>query len=64
MVLVLLYGYALHQIDFVQAYPKAPIEQDIYMELPLGFESAHGNSKDHVLQLFSNLYSQKQAGRV
>jgi hypothetical protein len=64
MVLVLLYGYALHHIDFVQAYHKAPIEQDMYMELSLGFESAHGNSKDHVLQLLSNLYDQKQAGRV
>ncbi len=64
MVLALLYGYALRQIDFIQAYPQAPIEQDMYMELPLGFESAHGNSKDHVLQLLSNLYGQKQAGRV
>jgi hypothetical protein len=54
----------LRQIDFVQAYPQAPIETDMYMELPLGIETRHGNSKDHVLKLLSNLYGQKQAGRV
>jgi hypothetical protein len=55
---------ALRQVDFVQAYPQAPIEFDMYMELPQGIETRHGNSKDHVLQLLSNIYGQKQAGRV
>ena len=64
MILALLFSYALHQIDFVQAYPQAPIETGMYMELPIGIETHHGNSKDHVLQLLSNLYRQKQAGRV
>ena len=36
----------------------------MYMELPLGIETRHGNSKDHVLKLLANLYGQKQAGRV
>ncbi|KAL7478187.1 hypothetical protein ACHAW6_003962 [Cyclotella cf. meneghiniana] len=34
------------------------------MELSKGIETCHGNSKDHVLILLSNLYSQKQAGHV
>lgn len=57
-------GLFLRQIDFIQAYPQAPIETDMYMELPLGIETCHGNSKDHVLKLLANLYGQKQAGRV
>ena len=36
----------------------------MYMDLPKGIETSHGNSKDHVLMLLSNLYGQKQAGRV
>ncbi|KAL7478579.1 hypothetical protein ACHAW6_004335 [Cyclotella cf. meneghiniana] len=36
----------------------------MFMELPQGIEIQNGNSKDHVLQLISNLYGQKQAGRV
>jgi hypothetical protein len=36
----------------------------MYMELPFGIETRHGNSKDHVLKLLANLYGQKQAGRV
>jgi hypothetical protein len=55
---------ALRQVDFVQAYPQAPIEFDMYMDLPQGIETRHGNSKDHVLKLLSNIYGQKQAGRV
>eukprot|EP00804_Cyclotella_cryptica_P009455 CCRYP_017778-RA/>CCRYP_017778-RA protein AED:0.29 eAED:0.29 QI:0/-1/0/1/-1/0/1/0/174 len=36
----------------------------MYMELPPGIETKHGNSKDYVLKLFANLYGRKQAGRV
>jgi hypothetical protein len=46
------------------AYPQAPVELDIYMELPKGIKTATGNSKDHVLKLLKNLYGQKQARRV
>jgi hypothetical protein len=46
------------------AYPQAPIEEDIYMEIPQGIETATGNSKDKVLKLLKNIYGQKQAGHV
>ncbi len=60
----ILFQWSLHQVDFVMAYPQAPIEMDIYMELSQGIQTATGNSKDHVLQLLKNIYGQKQAGRV
>ncbi len=44
------------------AYPQAPIEMDMYMELPTGIHTKHGNSKDQVLKLLANIYGQKQAG--
>ena len=31
-----IFGWALRQVDFVMAYPQAPIEMDIYMELLQG----------------------------
>jgi hypothetical protein len=46
------------------AYPQAPIEMDMYMELPQGINIKNGNSKNHVLKLLANLYGQKQAGQV
>jgi hypothetical protein len=52
------------QCDFVLAYPHAPIECDLYMELPKGIQFSNGNIKTHVLKLIKNLYGQKQAGRV
>ncbi len=60
----IIFHWALRQVDFVMAYPQAPIEEDIYMELPQGIDTATGNSKDHVLKLLKNIYGQKQAGRV
>jgi hypothetical protein len=60
----IIFCWALCQDDFVMAYPQAPIETDIYMELPQGIQTKHGNSKDHVLKLEKNIYSQKQAGRI
>ena len=60
----IIFDWALHQVDFVMAYPQAPVETDIYMELPQGIQTKTGNSKDHVLKLLKNIYGQKQAGRV
>jgi hypothetical protein len=60
----IIFQWALCQVDFVMAYPQAPIEEDMYMELPQGIETASGNSKDYVLKLLKNIYGQKQAGRV
>ena len=64
LVMALILKLSSKQIDFVMAYPQAPIEMDMYMELPAGIETKHGNSKDYVLKLLRNLYGQKQAGRV
>jgi hypothetical protein len=60
----IIFCWALQQVDFVMAYPQAPVEMDIYMELPQGIKTATGDSKDHVLKLLRNIYGQKQAGRV
>ena len=62
--MALMYGWSLKQVDFIMAYPQAPVENDLYMELPHGIATKHGNSKEHVLKITSNLYGQKQAGRV
>jgi Reverse transcriptase (RNA-dependent DNA polymerase) len=58
-----LHGWVTRQLDFVLAFPQAPVETDIYMEIPAGFE-VKGRKKDLVLKLINNLYGQKQAGRV
>jgi hypothetical protein len=60
----IIFCWFLCQVDFVMAYPQAPVETDIYMELPQGIQVATGNSKDHVLKLLKNIYGQKQAGWV
>ena len=34
IVMGIIFNWALRQVNFVMAYPQAPIETDIYMELP------------------------------
>ena len=63
LILTILNGWCTKQIDFIQAYPQAPVECDLYMQVPRGFD-VKGDPHSHVLKLRSNLYGQKQAGRV
>jgi hypothetical protein len=51
----IIFCWAFCQVDFVMAYPQAPIEMNIYMELRQGIQTAHGNSRDHVLKLEKNI---------
>jgi hypothetical protein len=52
------------QLDYVLAFPQAPVEKEIYMEIPRGVKMSDGdNPKDFVLKLNRNVYGQKQAGR-
>jgi hypothetical protein len=60
----IIFDWALCQVDFIMAYPQAPIEMDMYMELPTGIHTKHVNSKDHILMLLANIYRKKQAGHV
>ena len=64
IILAIFLGWAMRQIDLMQAYAQAPIKCDMYMELPPGIKTNSGNSKDYVLKLLANLYGQKQAGCI
>ena len=62
---VVAFGWQTQQVDYVAAYTQPPIDQDMYMEFPRGFNVPGGVDRKHVvLKLHHNLYGQKQAGRV
>ena len=50
------------QVDFIEAYPQAPINYDPYIELLKGFKTKEGNRTTHVLQIIKNMYGKNQAG--
>ena len=59
------HGWHTKQLDYIAAFPQAPIERELYMKLPAGTTLGSGqNPKDYVFKLHRNLYGQKQAGRV
>jgi len=57
-------GWHTTQIDYVLTYPQAPIEREIYVEIPRGMKLKDEKKGDYVLKLHRNIYSQKQTGRV
>ena len=52
-----------HQMDVKTAYLNAPIDCDIYMEQPKGFEEVGKNGEKLVCKLKKSLYGLKQSGR-
>jgi hypothetical protein len=64
IVIGIIFCWALRQVDFIMAYPQAPIKCNMYMELPQGIQVSEGDSKDYVLKLLKKIYGQKQAGHV
>jgi hypothetical protein len=59
-----IHGWHTTQIDYVLAFPQAPVERDLYMEVPKGFKVDGAEGGECVLQLHRNVYGQKQASRV
>ena len=64
LILSLILGWQSRQLDFVMAYPQAPAEMPLYMQLPQGYQRKGISRRTHALKLLRNVYGQKQAGRV
>ena len=64
MTLSALHGWHTRQLDYVLAFPQAPMERELYMEIPKGFDIDQGKTDDFILKLNKNIFGQKQAGRV
>lgn len=52
------------QLDYVQAFPQAPVERELYMKIPKGYNIKSKSSRDYALKVEKNVYGQKQSGRV
>ena len=64
VLMAIIYSCHMRQIDFVVAYPQAPIKCYMCIWLSRGIVTRHGDAKDYVLKLLNDLYGQKQASRV
>lgn len=57
------YDLELHQMDVKTAYLHAPIDCDVYMEQPEGFEVKSATGEKLVCKLNKSFYGLKQFGR-
>ena len=56
-------GMVVHQMDVKTAYLNAPIDCELYMEQPEGYERKGPNGEKLVCKLKKSLYGLKQSGR-
>lgn len=65
LALTAVHGWHTKQIDCVLACPQAPVERELCMKVPKGFDlDGVDNPRDCVLKLHQNAHGQKQGGRV
>jgi Reverse transcriptase (RNA-dependent DNA polymerase) len=63
LVLALMYGWCTIPVNFVLAYPQAPVECPLYMKIPKGFQVQHGNRQTHVLHILRNYMARNNPER-
>jgi Reverse transcriptase (RNA-dependent DNA polymerase) len=56
-------AWTVKTFDFVQAFPQAPSEAELYIDIPKGC-SIDGDRDEWALKVVNNIHGQKQAGRV
>lgn len=57
-------GLTLHQMDVKSAYLHAPMDCEVYMGQPEGFEIKSDTGEHLVCKLNKSLYGLKQSGRI
>jgi hypothetical protein len=66
LTLTLLEGWETRQLDYVLAYPQAPTPEgeEIFLQVPKGFEVDNKTDGEYVLKLHNNVYGTVFAGKV
>lgn len=59
------HNWCTKQLDYVLAYPQAPLDKELYMKIPKGTHvEGVEHDDDYVLKLERNIYGGKDAGRI
>ena len=64
-ILSIIQGWKTRQLDFIMAFPQAPIQTPLYMSIPKGYKTPKDDHhRPMVLKLIRNIYRQKQGPKV
>ena len=52
------------QVDYVKTFTQSPIDNDLYLKVPAGFQVYDEYKYYYSLKIHIKIYDQKQAGRA
>ena len=61
LILVLVHSWNNIQLDYVLAFNHAPVDRNLYMNIPKGFELEGAKRGEYVFKIKKNRYEKKQA---
>ena len=64
LTMTIVHSWHTKQLDYVAAFPQAPVERELYMKILNGIHLQGKTSADQVLELHNNPYGQNNAGNV
>ena len=57
--MIVLHNCNKKQVDYVQAFPQAPDDKDVYLKVPAGFEVEGVKKVDYAVKLQKHFYGEK-----
>ena len=60
MTIAAVHRWPTKQLDYVFAFPQAPIERELYMSIPKGYQVPDGSNQDYALKLKKNIYGKNK----
>ena len=60
LILVLVHSWHTIQLDYVLAFTQAPVDRNLYMKIPKGFEVEGANRGEYIFKIKKNMYGQKK----
>ena len=57
--MVLVHNWRTIKLDYLQESPQDPIERELFMEIPKGFDVDENDNQQYALRLKANVYGHK-----
>ena len=58
--MMIVHSWHTIQLGYVIAFTQAPVDRNLYMKIPKGFEAEGANTGEYIFKIKKNMYGQKK----